>query len=339
MEFLSNIHSYLIDFDRVPFAAAAILLTMLMGAVTGPIAGNAYPFIWGVVDKVLGPLGDRLNKTQRSHKALLSRGFFLVIIALFVSLILGSAFKSLSDNFVEYGAVEIIILSLMITSGTIWFALLRLYFALEKKDVSEGAYYAIARSIRLNLSMADDFTITRAGIGFAARSFDKGLVAPVFWYLVGGLPVALIYSVLAACAWRFGKQGFTKSFGKPILALEQLMGFIPSLFAGLLMAMASVFTPTAKTTKAIGAFYKGKGRADYAQGGLPLSVIAWALNVSLGGAFQDISGSAIKGEWVGPEGATAQNDHKHLRRAIYINVMAHLLFLLALGSAYIYSGV
>ncbi len=114
------------------------------------------------------------------------------------------------------------------------------------------------------------------------------------------------------------------------------MGFVPSAFAGSLLAGASLFTPTAKTTTAMGAFYAGKGRANYPQGGLPLSVMAWSLNVSLGGAFQDISGSAMKGEWIGPKNATAKNDHKHLRRGMYINVIGHLLFLLALGGAYIF---
>ena len=73
-------------------------------------------------------------------------------------------------------------------------------------------------------------------------------------------------------------------------------------------------------------------------GGFPLSALAWSLDVSLGGASQDITGSAIKGEWTGPKGATAKIDHKHLRRGIFISVIAHILFIATLCGSYLWGG-
>ena len=86
------------------------------------------------------------------------------------------------------------------TSGTVWFVLLRLYFTMKEKKISEGAYYAIARSTRTDLSTNDEYSITRTGMAYAARSFDKGLVAPVVWYIIAGIPGAYIYTALAASA-------------------------------------------------------------------------------------------------------------------------------------------
>ena len=68
-----------------------------------------------------------------------------------------------------------------------------------------------------------------------------------------------------------------------------------------------------------------------------MSILAWALHVSLGGPSQDLSGSAIKADWVGPPGATAQNDYRHLRRAAYILAIAYLLLLAALGGCYLWA--
>lgn len=335
----AQFHMQILDPERIPYAIIAVLLTILAGVVTGPLAGSANPFIWSLVDILFGGFGDRLDKTHRSRGDLVFRGFLMTVLVLFCALIIGYFFHGFVEKYTFYGLIEPLLLSFMLTAGSVWFVLLRLYFALEKNSVGQGAYYAISRSMRRNLNAGDDFGITRAGMGFAARSFDKGLVNPVFWYLLGGLPLALVYTAMAGLAWRFGKDGFTKGFGAVPLALERLLGFFPSLYAAALISAASIFTPTAGIARSVIAWAGLNNRAPYEQGGYPLSALAWALNISLGGASQDLGGSAIKGEWVGPEGATAQLDHKHLRRALYMSLIAHFLFLLSLGSAFIWAGL
>lgn len=327
------------DPDRIPLAISAIVLAAILGVITGPLAGNANPLLWLFYDKTLGGFGDRLDRLHRTTADLALRGFAITSIGLAAGLLIGKFYVALVWEKPVSGLTEIILLSTLITSGSIWYALLRLYFALEKKQALQGAYLAISRSTRINLSATDDFGITRVGMGFAARAFDKGLVSPVFWYLVGGLPLAVIYSALAALAWRFGKDGFSKGFGAVPLALEKLMGYVPSLFAATLMTLATIVTPTAAIHKGVAAWFGHKNRAPYEQGGYPLSALAWSLNVSLGGASQDLGGSALHGVWVGSEGATAKNDHKHLRRAIYINFAATILLMASLCGAYLWSGL
>lgn len=165
------------------------------------------------------------------------------------------------------------------------------------------------------------------------------MVAPVLWFVIAGYMGACIYAALAALSWRFGKDGASKGFGATALALEKLMGFFPSILSGILITMAGLFTPTAKLHKGVMAWFGHKNRAAYEQGGFALSALAWSLNVSLGGPAKDLKGDGIKNAWVGPEGATAKNDYKHLRRAIYVNVIAHILFIATLLSLYVWSGI
>jgi adenosylcobinamide-phosphate synthase len=332
-------HSYIMDIDRIPTLLAAILLSCIVGVITGPLLGNANPFLWNAFGKIFGGFGDRLNRGSRPQGDLILRGFLITIVALALALVLGRYLEILTPMFDVYSLGKITILSLTLTSGTIWFALLRLYFAMEQKQVGQGAYFAIAHTTRRNLTAGDDFGINRAALSLSARSFDKGLIAPALWYIIGGLPAAIIYAALAALAWRFAKDGFNTGFAAIPSALERLMGFIPSIYAALLLTLAVSFTPTAQLHKGIAAWLGHKNRSPYEQGGFPLSALAWSLNVSLGGASQDISGSAIKGEWVGPDGATAQVGHKHLRRGIYINVIAHILFIASLLGAYMWGAM
>jgi len=347
---LHNIKTYMIDFitqwhasflepDRIPVAIAAIVLCVVVGMITGPLAANANAFFWFVIDRIFGRIGDKMDKPSRPQADLLFRGFLISMLVLFLMALIGKGFEALAIEKPLRGATEIILLSLCLSAGTVWFSLLKLYFAMENDGTTKGAFLSIAHSTRTNLNASDDFGITRMGMNFAARSFDKNMVAPVLWFIIAGFMGVYIYTGLAALSWRFGKDGATKGFGATPLALEKLLGFFPAILSGLLITIAGLFTPTAKLHKGITAWFGHKNRAAYEQGGFALSALAWCLNVSLGGPAQDLKGDAIKNTWVGPEGATAKNDHKHLRRAIYINVIAHILFIATLLSLYVWSGI
>ncbi|PCJ96342.1 MAG: adenosylcobinamide-phosphate synthase [Zetaproteobacteria bacterium] len=331
LQFIAEIHSHIMDVDRIAYLVSAICLTMIAGMITGPLAGNANSFLWGVCDALFGRFGDRMDRVTRARPDLMFRGFLYTVTILFFALFLGHISSWINASF-----IEVTLVSLCLTSGSVWYIIIKLYFALDQYGSVEGAYYGLSRSSRVDLNGTDDYGITRTGLTYAAVSFDKGLIAPSIWYLIGGLPVMLVYSALSFTAWRYGKSGFTKGFGVVPLALEKIMGFFPSLFAGFLFSAASAITPSAKLHQAVLSWWGRKGRAPYEQGGIVLSAIAWPLDVSLGGPIQDISGSNLRNVWVGPDGATAQLNHKHLQRGIFINVIAHTLFILALLLGYIY---
>lgn len=332
-----TLHSFLFDPARVPLAMAAVLLAGIGGMVTGPLFGNAMPFFWAVVERGFGGIGGRLDRPQRKPGDLVFRGLLLTIFALLIFYIIGGEAAHLVRLFPLGGATEIVLLTMTISCGAVWFALLQLFFAMREKKSSKNAFLVISRTTRSNLAGSDDYTITRTGMAMAARGFDKGVVAPVVWYIIAGLPGAFIYAGLAALAWRFGREGFTRGFGRVPLALEQLMGFVPNMLAGVLMAGAGLLTPTGGMTRAFAGLTRREGQAPYAEGGLPVTAMANALHVALGGPTVDIDGRSIQRRWAGPGRATAQLDSGHLRRAIYITFMAHMLFLAGLGSVLLFA--
>lgn len=334
-----QLHAYIMDADRIPYALFAILFVVIVGMITGPFAGNANPFLWQVVDFLFGRLGERLDRPQRPRADLILRGLFLCIFGLILFLFLGRIAGDLAIGFPAFGAMEVLFLSFCLASGSVWFVLLKLYFALEKVGEAKGAYYGVSRSTRVNLNSTDDYGIVRTGMGFSAVSFDKGLVAPVFWYLIGGLPLVFVFSCVSAFAWRFGRNGHGSAFGAVALMLDQVMGIVPSLLAGFLFMASSALTPTSNLMKSFGVWWAGKGKAPYAEGGVMLAAMAWPLRVSLGGPVIDLGGVTLKNKWVGPDGVSAKLEYGHLRRGIYMNVIAHLLFVAALGGAYLFSAL
>lgn len=320
--------------DRLLTALMALLLVALLGLITGPLLGNANPLLWTLLDKLFGGLGRKAYRPERSPASLALRGAIFMLPFAITAIAIGFLVSQLHRDHPAAGFAEPLFLTLILSGGAVWTALARLRKALQEgQTLKEGSYYPIAVSTRVNLNTTDDFGITRVGIGFAAVSFDKAVVAPLFWYLIGGLPLAYFYAGVAAAVWALAREGFAKSYGDAARWLERIFGLIPHMIAALFLTVAALFTPTALMTRALPSIFRTKGKAPYAEGGLPVTVMANALNVSLGGPVQDLDGIIVRRNWVGPEKATARLDKNHLKRGIYLSVMAYVLLGAALVAA------
>ena len=332
VDILQELHGYIMDADRIPFAIAAFFITVVIGPISGPVAGNANPLLWVVYDWGFGSLGERMDRLARGSKDLKFRGLLYVSVLLLFTL----AFSIVIESMNHY-LMELFLVCACMTTGSLWYVLLKLYFALEKDEELDDSYFSLARSSRIDLNSTDQFGMTRVGLGQIGVAFDKGMVAPVIWYLIAGLPGMLVFSCLAFIAWRFGKSGFSKGFGVVPMQLERLMGMIPSLFAGFIMSAAAAMTPSANIKEAIVQWWSRQGKAPYEEGGPVLSALAWPLEVSLGGPVQDVTGSSLQKKWIGPKDASAQISHKHLKRGLAISLTSHLLFMVILLAVYIYT--
>lgn len=332
---LENFHAYIFDADRIIPLLCAIMLTVVVGMITGPMFGNANPLFWGIFNKLFGRVGDRIDSPKRKESDLVFRGFMFSVVLICVALLIGYGLGPVMQGSFY---LHVLFVSFCLTSGSVWFITLRLYFALSQNGKADGAYYSLSTSTRTNLNSVDDFGITREGIAYSAVSFDKGMIAPSLWYLIAGLPAMLIYTAVAFLAWRFSRYGTNRGFASILSMLEKLMAYPASLFTGFIFTAAAAVTPSASIKQAFLSWWSAREAAPYEQHGVTLSAMAWPLGLSLGGPVQDILGRSIKRNWVGPEGASAQVVHQHLKRAIVMNVLAHLLFVLALLSAYIFAG-
>lgn len=331
-------HLIVPDPDRLPLALVALFVVCAVGALAGPRGGNANPFYWRIAEAIFGRAGERMDRRQRKTGDLVFRGFLLCVFVMLFSFMFGVGMAQLARAFPFYGLTSIAALCLILSAGAVWASLWRLYGTLKTGKSTGRAYYILSRTTRTDFSAADDFAMTRAGMGLAARAFDKGVVAPLFWFVIAGLPGAYLYAGLAMLAWRFGRDGFSRGFGTASLVLERIAGFVPSLIAGLLIALAGLLTPTGGMTRALAGLFRFKGRARYAEGGLPVTAMAHALQVGLGGPSVDLDGRALQRRWAGPGRATARLESGHLRRALYLSVMAHLLLAALLLAAMVWLG-
>ncbi|HPQ51257.1 MAG TPA: cobalamin biosynthesis protein [Alphaproteobacteria bacterium] len=308
--------------DRLSAVAIALIMVSLIGMMVGPVWGNANPLLWSLLDKICGGLVARTYNRNRSMASLHFRGAILLTLYLLITGIIAAVALLVERRIGFSGLMTPLLLSLTLSGGTVWASLVKLHHALRGKNgLTKGSYYQIAVSTRTDLNSTDDHGIIRVGIGLVATSFDKGLVAPIFWFLIGGLPAAYIYCGIAAACWSLSKDGFAKGIGTLALKLETAFGIVPQILSSVLIALAALATPAAGMTRTIRGLLSGKGHAPYAEGGLAVTAIAYALGVSLGGPVEDISGSVLKRSWVGSSKSTARVECRHLRQAIYLGIM------------------
>jgi adenosylcobinamide-phosphate synthase len=318
-------------------AALALLLATIAGFITGPRGFSATPFFWRLVDATFGLLGQRLDKRSRKEGDLILRGFLIVVFMILFSGAAGIYLENILPVLPQSRLIEIIVLSLCITSGAVLHHVMRLYQVINGAKLSEGTYLVLSRSSRIDLSSRDNFTITRTATELLVRLYEKGLVSPLIWYALAGLPGIFIYTALAAYVWKAGYDGAYAGTGTVAVALEKLMGIIPSMFAAGLLAMTTLIVPKSNPSAAMKPLFNVDLCLPYQQGGQPLSTLAYALGLTLGGPVAHLKGRAVKRKWTGPRQATAQIDPGHLKRVLYMIAIAYLYMLAALFGAMVYA--
>lgn len=82
--------------------------------------------------------------------------------------------------------------------------------------------------------------VTRAAIESAAENFSDGVVAPVFWFLVAGLPGILVYKAVNTADSMIGYRSEKyERFGKAAARLDDVLNFIPARLSAWMILFAN----------------------------------------------------------------------------------------------------
>lgn len=313
-------------------ALFAAVLSLVTGLVLGPLLSSPRPFWDRLAGGVFGPLARRLDRPNRPPADLALRGFVLSLTVLAAGWYAGVFLDRLGASIGRHFDLSVVALSCLLSTSSVFFVVNRIRKGLETPGVlgRMNVVPLLSPAVKIDFSGADDFALVRATLPLCVQGFARGVVSPVFWFVVGGLPAAFAASALGALSWRTGGCAPPGPFALMPVWLARIGGLIPDLLASLFLALAALFTPTAGFGRALKGLFVRRGAAVFWQGGRPLSVAAWALNVSIGGPYRELSRLPRAAPWVGPEGATARLEPRHIRRFLYLSAVAHLIFILGL---------
>jgi len=176
-----------------------------------------------------------------------------------------------------------IVMSTLVAQNSLYHHVADVAKAMELSGV-EGGRIAVSRIVGRDPEALDEAGISRAAIESLAENFSDGIVAPIFWGLVLGLPGMLAYKTINTMDSMIGhKTPRHLDFGRTAAKLDDLINLPASRLSALLLILASVVLRGARATGAWRAVRRDAARHKSPNAGWPEAAMAGALGFAIAG--------------------------------------------------------
>nr|WP_031335941.1 adenosylcobinamide-phosphate synthase CbiB [Rhodopseudomonas sp. B29] len=235
-----------------------------------------------IIGGLIGWLDRSLNRESWAAGARRAAG----VIAVIVLVICGGVVGLLLQRLLQQSWIGLVVLAL-IASTLIAQRSLYQHVARVRDGFATGGLAGARREVSMIVGrdpeQLDEAGVARAAIESCAENFSDGVVAPVFWLALGGLPGILIYKAVNTADSMIGHRNARyESFGWAAARLDDLLNLAPARLSGLLLALSAPLS-----SGAIGDAWRvmlrdaRKHRSPNA--GWPESAMAGALGLALAG--------------------------------------------------------
>ena len=305
--------------DPMILLLLALVLDAYLGEARFLFRWTGHPVEW--IGRLIGFLDAKLNRQKRGDVDRTIRGALVVIFVVVVA-----------------GGVGVAITWASLTNPWGWFIELALIFsllagrslydhvkavALGLNESTEAGRQAVRHIVGRDPSFLDDHGVARAAIESAAENFSDGVIAPVFYYLLFGLPGLCIYKAVNTMDSMIGyKNTRYAAFGFTAAKLDDALNILPSRLAGLFIVIAAFFAPTANPIAAWRIMWRDAGKHGSPTAGWTEAPMAGALNIALAGP-RKYAERVVDGAWIGD--GTAQVGATDIRRALKLYIVANLV--------------
>lgn len=218
------------------------------------------------------------------------RGVVALSLYLIVWGLVGAALSIICDVFFGWGLLfEILIVGVLLSGRSLYEHVSDVCDALKFKTVEE-ARIAVGQIVGRDASALDEYGIARAAIESGAENLSDGFVAPVMFYLIGGLPGLFLYKAVNTADSMIGykNQRFI-GFGWAAARLDDLLNYIPSRLTGFLTVLIA-YIQSGRGRESWHVMLKDAGKHSSTNSGWPEAAMAGALGLALGGprVYQDM---------------------------------------------------
>lgn len=118
---------------------------------------------------------------------------------------------------------------------------MKVYEALKTKSLSD-ARYAVSMIVGRDTQELSEMGVTKAAVETIAENASDGIIAPMFYMALGGVPLMFLYKGINTMDSMLGyKNEKYLYFGRTAAKLDDVVNYIPARISGWLMALSSVF--------------------------------------------------------------------------------------------------
>ena len=191
-----------------------------------------------------------------------------------------------------------------------------------EQSLEEGRR-AVAHIVGRDSTSLDAHAVARAAIESAAENFADGVVAPLFWGVLLGLPGMAAYKAVNTLDSMIGHRSPRYvHFGRFAARLDDVANWLPARLSALLILAAAAFLPGASPAAGWRALRRDASRHRSPNAGWPEAATAGALGLSLAGPRR-YGGELVDDAWMGDGRAAATVTD--VRRALRLLVSAWIV--------------
>lgn len=153
--------------------------------------------------------------------------------------------------------------------------------ALEANNLPEARRLVSWHLVSRDTSALDESQVAAATIESVAENASDGIIAPLFYYAVGGLPAALAYRYANTADAMLGYRDEEREWlGKFPARFDDLLNFIPARLTGLLITLAARLIGD-KNNQSLAIMQRDAHLTNSPNAGYPMAAMAGALGVEL----------------------------------------------------------
>ena len=263
-----------------------------------------HPVVW--MGAVISWLERNCNKSHSSRIA----GMFTMVVLLAITLAITLPIQQFGNIY-----IEAVLIATLLATRSLYDHVSAVYKALRQNNL-EAARIELAKIVGRDTENLDESEICKAAIESLAESFSDGVVAPVFWAALLGLPAIACYKAINTADSMIGhKTERYKYFGWAAARLDDAANFIPARLSALLIVIChpALVAGSGLITK------EAKKHAS-PNSGYPEAAMAYALGVCLGGK-RSYDGEEYSAPLIG-EGLRCEITITDLQKALRIYVTA-----------------
>jgi adenosylcobinamide-phosphate synthase len=301
--------------DTTPLLAA-LLLALALDALTGDPEWlyRRLPHPVVVVGRATASLEARWLDPTGPAAEQRRRGLTASLVVIAAGAAAGLALQSLCLR-LPYGWLA---LGLLMSSLIAWRGLHQHVAAVAhglERSLAAGRL-AVARIVGRDPARLDRPAVARAAIESTAENFSDGVVAPLFWGLLLGLPGMLAYKAINTLDSMIGHRSHRYlHFGRCAARLDDFCNWLPARLTALLLLAAAVALRDATPSEGWRAMWRDAPRHRSPNAGWPEAAMAGSLGLRLAGP-RHYGGEVIDDAWMGTGRAevTPLDIHRALRQ-------------------------
>jgi len=267
--------------SKILSLAVAWAFEMLFGYPGAVYRRIGHPVVW--MGSLIGTLDRRLNWEEdalstRRWAGIVTTGF-CVLVAGLCGYVVQRACLALPYGFLPLGLIA----SSLIASRSLADHVSDVAYGLEVGGLYAGRR-AVSMIVGRNPETLDEPGVCRAAIESLAENFSDGVVAPVFWYALFGLPGIAVYKMVNTADSMVGhRTPRHEAYGWAAARLDDWLNLPPARLTAVVLTAAAFVTRSMSARHAWATVRRDAGKHRSPNAGWPEAAMAGALELKLAG--------------------------------------------------------